>query len=1185
MIRAGLMAVVVFSAADLLFATPASKPARAFPPYASKSFVPGVNGRRTGFFHCEQIDGRWWTIDPLGRGMVVLGCDGITYKGPYCEALRLFPYGETTKRKYPNKEAWNAATISRLTSWGFNMLGNCRDEELFRRGIAHAISLGVGRELCLDFDHDETWIGPTLHLPSTVFPNVFHPAFREHCRKVAAERCAPNRDDPWLFGYFLDNELCWNGWKSSDFRGSASKSTHVHEHRDPVGGMFDTCLAKRPEHTARQAVEAFLDRTYGKGKRPAVISSDVKLRFLELVADTYFSTVAAAIREADPNHMILGARFDGLSIRASKVRPEVWRAAGKVCDLLSFNCYPWADLDCGYVRRAMPDKSESLADLFTYHYEIAKKPLLITEWSFPAMDAGLPCLFGAGQRVPDQATRVQACELMAKTVLSLPFMVGYDYFKWNDQCALGNSRAFPEDSNYGLVNVKDEPYAALTAMFAKLHAEAGRWRMAPTPVRKPSAADSRLSAASQRANLLGAAANDRSVTCKRAGDAYEVSNGAGMVWRGKVGGADAFDEILLGLREIGSLGGMLAWFDTKDRKHWAATTRVKSVDWNASTSTLQATLCGADGATAFELDCAYTFAADRPQAFVEICNVRNVGKKALRPYLVYFRQHASYENETPSPSVLRLNPVCPIWKGFQKTGWFAEDGRYCGAATVAPSAASFVYRCGKAPGRGHCDAGFTFEDGAAIAPGEAKSFDGFAHALLFAGLDGVDGFRRAVSALGTPRLRFGVLSDIHIGGRKEAPVRLAFALRWLDAHGADAVLSPGDIAHNGFVWQIEKFAELWKAQFPNGRAKDGRKVELMISTGNHDAWEGKGRLFDGDTAARTWKRLFNETFEPVWRKEVKGYTFIGAHWPTCHPDIEGFMSGVGPTLDRSKPFFYCQHEHPLDTCHGDFSNGCDKGQSVRALSPYPNAVAFSGHSHCAVSDERTVWQGAFTSIGSGCLHEGGLAFGYDNCSAFWHSPSKTGNIMAPLNDREQAWGGDPDGACFLFVEVFDDFIIVHRRSSIADEAIGPAWTVPIPARAGGPFDFARRTTTRTPPEFPADAVAKATFCPRGHALESKWRAGEPCVAVDFPAARACDGCRVFTYEITARVGDKVVKKGRIFAPDFALPVSHPSLLGTILFARKDLPTGEDLTFDIVPRECFGKIGRAISCRLKALPAD
>jgi len=43
----------------------------------------------------------------------------------------------------------------------------------------------------------------------------------------------------------------------------------------------------------------------------------------------------------------------------------------------------------------------------------------------------------------------------------LPFMVGYHYFMWADEPAPGISSTFPEDSNYGLVNEKDETYEVL----------------------------------------------------------------------------------------------------------------------------------------------------------------------------------------------------------------------------------------------------------------------------------------------------------------------------------------------------------------------------------------------------------------------------------------------------------------------------------------------------------------------------------------------------------------------------------------------------------------------------------------------------------------------------------------------------------------------------------------------------
>ena len=74
------------------------------------------------------------------------------------------------------------------------------------------------------------------------------------------------------------------------------------------------------------------------------------------------------------------------------------------------------------------------------------KPLLVTEWSFPALDRGMPCTWGAGMRVKTQAERVQACELVAKTFLSCPQVVGYDYFMWRDQPAGGWSSSFRPNS-------------------------------------------------------------------------------------------------------------------------------------------------------------------------------------------------------------------------------------------------------------------------------------------------------------------------------------------------------------------------------------------------------------------------------------------------------------------------------------------------------------------------------------------------------------------------------------------------------------------------------------------------------------------------------------------------------------------------------------------------------------------
>ena len=48
---------------------------------------------------------------------------------------------------------------------------------------------------------------------------------------------------------------------------------------------------------------------------------------------------------------------------------------------------------------------------------------------------------------------------------------------WQDDPPLGFNKFFREDCNYGLVNLRDEPYAELAETFARLHRDAAKWRL------------------------------------------------------------------------------------------------------------------------------------------------------------------------------------------------------------------------------------------------------------------------------------------------------------------------------------------------------------------------------------------------------------------------------------------------------------------------------------------------------------------------------------------------------------------------------------------------------------------------------------------------------------------------------------------------------------------------------------
>ena len=212
------------------------------PPYEPVSGEAGPRFEPTGFFRAVQADGRDWVVDPLGRAVTIAAIDHVRPAGWRDRNLGYDIYARFVETNYPSKAAWLDETLGRLRDWGFNTLANHCDEPLLRhRGLAHTITLYLGGEFGRAGGKDpDRWITPWSG-PCTGLPNVFHPEFENEVRKAAARLCAPERDDPWLLGWFLDNELKW--WGPDTARKDLT--------------LFDTVRALPKAHTARQALEAF----------------------------------------------------------------------------------------------------------------------------------------------------------------------------------------------------------------------------------------------------------------------------------------------------------------------------------------------------------------------------------------------------------------------------------------------------------------------------------------------------------------------------------------------------------------------------------------------------------------------------------------------------------------------------------------------------------------------------------------------------------------------------------------------------------------------------------------------------------------------------------------------------------------------------------------------------------------
>ncbi len=124
---------------------------------------------------------------------------------------------------------------ARLTDWGFNTLGVGCSPSVRYRGLAHLEMLDLGTDFA-------AWDPITPKTTWTGFPNVFSPKFAAFCDKEARKRCAPERDDPWLIGYFIDNELEWHSWTGK--------------------GLFADTFSKPAGNSAKQALLALLRRRH-----------------------------------------------------------------------------------------------------------------------------------------------------------------------------------------------------------------------------------------------------------------------------------------------------------------------------------------------------------------------------------------------------------------------------------------------------------------------------------------------------------------------------------------------------------------------------------------------------------------------------------------------------------------------------------------------------------------------------------------------------------------------------------------------------------------------------------------------------------------------------------------------------------------------------------------------------------
>ncbi|MBV6285779.1 beta-agarase [Pseudomonas aegrilactucae] len=449
-----------------------------------------------GFFRTEKRDGRWFLVTPEGNPFYSLGVNAVTAEGgrtyvegresmftalPEAQAPLAQYYGQGNNqdgngsslgrgfakgrwfdfyaanlhRSYaspcaaPSAEQaapacpaatfdaarWQGHSLDRLQAWGFNTLGNWSDNGLQAQRVAYTLPLSIGGDYT-SISTGMDWWG--------AMPDPFDPRFAMATERAVAIAARDHRDDPWLIGYFADNELAWaapgDGPKARYALAYGTlrlttdvpaKRAFLKQLRDKYRNQAGLSKAWGIELTAWELME-------DPGFEPPLpspeypeIEADFKY-FQRVFAETYFKTISDSLKWHAPNHLLLGGRF-ALST------PEAVAACAKYCDVLSFNVYA-----------PTPQDGYDVAQLAALD-----KPVLVSEFQFGSRDRGP---FGPGpMEVAREEDRGPAYAKFVKAALQEPSIVGVHWFQYLDQPASGRLLD-GENGHFGLIGITDVPF-------------------------------------------------------------------------------------------------------------------------------------------------------------------------------------------------------------------------------------------------------------------------------------------------------------------------------------------------------------------------------------------------------------------------------------------------------------------------------------------------------------------------------------------------------------------------------------------------------------------------------------------------------------------------------------------------------------------------------------------------------
>jgi len=347
---------------------------------------------------------------------------------------------------------WTLQTLAELRRAGFNSLAGWSSvpswapvlDDMTRQGqtppvLFHSLQAGTMKA---EFDclaAPGTKPAPVEH----GFADPFDPRYEQALRSRVRDYEQYVRDKPWFVAWFADNEIRFEDLYrrvASPHCARALLAFLSHKYAgdiDRLNTAWGTHFASFEELDAHRP-----DPVLRRGP----VYEDFR-EFSREIVKKHVEVTLRIIREEDPGRLVFSQRFMLSGLGEAMGYLDLFAAY----DGIAVNLYP---------ANQPPGLSEAEKAVLRSVHEKTRKPILITEWSIPALDSGLyqkpdKLDWSWEQVVRDQHERAAQAAHVAADHYNLPFVVGSHWFTLRD---IDNEK---RQADRGLYRSNGEPWPEL----------------------------------------------------------------------------------------------------------------------------------------------------------------------------------------------------------------------------------------------------------------------------------------------------------------------------------------------------------------------------------------------------------------------------------------------------------------------------------------------------------------------------------------------------------------------------------------------------------------------------------------------------------------------------------------------------------------------------------------------------